>query len=235
MVGAKPRGTTLPPCLCALVVRLAQAAATRLSRGDCRVLQRGNGAHTLAAWCLGRGCNHFRVLDVSAYPDDVTVPSFGRRLWCGRWGHRGAEARPKWSEMHKHADERLSAMHPIATEYIAAQRMTRSAISVIRCDAEKQLPYRRLRRANRWHSMQGRAPPTITIATFHVRFQEEEAAIRACGNEYSVIPAATSGLRGENARTTPSGATRSDFFRPWAGSLRNRLRSQKPRKTLRDC
>jgi len=127
MVGAKPRGTTLPPCLCALVVRLAQAAATRLSRGDCRVLQRGNGAHTLAAWCLGRGCNHFRVLDVSAYPDDVTVPSFGRRLWCGRWGHRGAEARPKWSEMHKHADERLSAMHPIATEYIAAQRMTRSA------------------------------------------------------------------------------------------------------------
>jgi hypothetical protein len=23
---------------------------------------RGNGVRTLAAWCLGRGCDHFRVL-----------------------------------------------------------------------------------------------------------------------------------------------------------------------------
>src|SRR5665647_907270 len=130
----KAKGHYAAAMFVCVVVRLAQAAATRLSRGDCRVLQRGNGAHTLAAWCLDRGCNHFRVLDVSAYPDDVTVPSFGRRLWCGRWGHRGAEARPKWREMHKHADERLSAMHPIATEYIAAQRMTRSAKSD-RCTA----------------------------------------------------------------------------------------------------
>jgi hypothetical protein len=27
---------------------------------------RANGVRTLAAWCLGRGCNRFRVLDVSA-------------------------------------------------------------------------------------------------------------------------------------------------------------------------
>ena len=39
-----------------------------------------NGARTLAAWCLGRGCNHFRALDVSDYPDDLPVPSFGPRL-----------------------------------------------------------------------------------------------------------------------------------------------------------
>jgi hypothetical protein len=32
-------------------------------------------ARTLAAWCLGRGCNYFRVLDVSNYPDDVPVLS----------------------------------------------------------------------------------------------------------------------------------------------------------------
>ena len=32
---------------------------------------RANGVRTLAAWCLGRGCNHFRVLDVSGYPDDI--------------------------------------------------------------------------------------------------------------------------------------------------------------------
>jgi len=28
--------------------------------------------------CLGRGCNHYRVLDVSEYPDDVPVPSFAQ-------------------------------------------------------------------------------------------------------------------------------------------------------------
>jgi hypothetical protein len=43
---------------------------------------RANGVQTLAAWCLGRGCNHHRVLDVSAYPDDQPVPSFGPRLRC---------------------------------------------------------------------------------------------------------------------------------------------------------
>jgi hypothetical protein len=26
---------------------------------------RANGVRTLAAWCLGRGCNHCRVFDVS--------------------------------------------------------------------------------------------------------------------------------------------------------------------------
>jgi hypothetical protein len=35
---------------------------------------RANGVRTLAAWCLGRGCNHHRVLDVSAYADDLPVP-----------------------------------------------------------------------------------------------------------------------------------------------------------------
>jgi hypothetical protein len=27
---------------------------------------RANGVRTLAAWCLGRGCDHFRIVDVSA-------------------------------------------------------------------------------------------------------------------------------------------------------------------------
>src|ERR1035437_7905008 len=35
-------------------------------------------------WCLGRGCNHFRILDVSAYSDDVPVPSFGLRVQCNQ-------------------------------------------------------------------------------------------------------------------------------------------------------
>ena len=44
---------------------------------------RANGVRTLAAWCLGRGCNHFRVLDVSGYAGDVPLPSFGPRLSLG--------------------------------------------------------------------------------------------------------------------------------------------------------
>ena len=38
---------------------------------------------TLAAWCLGRGCDHFQVLDVSAYSDDLPVPG-GASRWRKR-------------------------------------------------------------------------------------------------------------------------------------------------------
>jgi hypothetical protein len=62
---------------------------------------RANGVRTLAAWCLGRGCNHFRVLDVSSYPDDVPVPSFGPRLRCEVCGNLVADARPNWNEIYK--------------------------------------------------------------------------------------------------------------------------------------
>jgi hypothetical protein len=48
---------------------------------------RANGVRTLAVYCDGRGCDHRTVLDVSAYPDDVPVPSFGPRLRCERCGH----------------------------------------------------------------------------------------------------------------------------------------------------
>jgi len=59
---------------------------------------RANGMRMLAAWCLGRGCNHFRVLNVSGFGDDLPVPSFGPRLRCERCGHLGADARPNWNE-----------------------------------------------------------------------------------------------------------------------------------------
>jgi hypothetical protein len=62
---------------------------------------RTNGVQTLAAWCLGFGCNHFGILDVSAYPDDLPVPAFSPRLRCERCGHLGADARPNWNEMYK--------------------------------------------------------------------------------------------------------------------------------------
>jgi hypothetical protein len=58
---------------------------------------RANGVRTLAVWCDGLG-HHHRVLDVSAYADDVPVPSFGPRMVCTECGDIGADARPNWSE-----------------------------------------------------------------------------------------------------------------------------------------
>src|SRR5674476_752598 len=91
---------------------------------------RANGVRTLAAWYLGRGCDHFRVLDVSGYPDDVPVPSFGPRLRCERCGHLGADARPNWNEMYKPEPiTRATNVRYCADNdrIIAAQRMTRCA------------------------------------------------------------------------------------------------------------
>jgi hypothetical protein len=36
---------------------------------------RANRVRTLAAWRLGRGCNHEASLDVVGFGDDVPVPS----------------------------------------------------------------------------------------------------------------------------------------------------------------
>jgi hypothetical protein len=38
------------------------------------------------------------VLDVSAFADHVTVPSFGARMVCTVRGAIGADARPNWNE-----------------------------------------------------------------------------------------------------------------------------------------
>ena len=62
---------------------------------------RANGVRTLAAWCLGPGHNHFRVLDVSGYADDVPVTALtpsGSPIFCSihchdcRRGGRMSEA-----------------------------------------------------------------------------------------------------------------------------------------------
>jgi hypothetical protein len=41
---------------------------------------RAKGVLNLAAWCLERGYNYHRVIDVSRFGDDVPVPAFGPRL-----------------------------------------------------------------------------------------------------------------------------------------------------------
>jgi hypothetical protein len=58
---------------------------------------RANGVRTLDVWCDGLG-HHHRVLDVSAYADDVPVPAFGPRMVCTVCGAIGADARPNWNE-----------------------------------------------------------------------------------------------------------------------------------------
>ena len=43
-------------------------------------------------------CHHDDVLRVEPWPDDVYVPSFGRRMVCTRCGIVDANARPNWKE-----------------------------------------------------------------------------------------------------------------------------------------
>jgi hypothetical protein len=42
--------------------------------------------------------HHQTIMNVDRYPDNVPVPSFGKRMVCGRCGMVGADARPNWGE-----------------------------------------------------------------------------------------------------------------------------------------
>jgi hypothetical protein len=48
--------------------------------------------------CGAIHCHHDAVLNVSDFPDDMTVPSFGPRMVCTICGAIGADARPNWNE-----------------------------------------------------------------------------------------------------------------------------------------
>ena len=61
---------------------------------------RANGVRSLAVHCGGRYCHHEAVIDVSAYADDVPVPSFGPRMVCTVYGAIGSDVRPNWNERH---------------------------------------------------------------------------------------------------------------------------------------
>ena len=59
---------------------------------------REHGVRSLAVSCGALWCHHQAVLDVEAFADDVTVPSFGPRMVCTTCGAIGADARPNWNE-----------------------------------------------------------------------------------------------------------------------------------------
>jgi hypothetical protein len=56
------------------------------------------GVARLAAYCLNPSCRHEGLIDVSKFPDDVDVPSFRRRVKCGKCGARDVDVRPNWKE-----------------------------------------------------------------------------------------------------------------------------------------
>jgi hypothetical protein len=47
---------------------------------------RGLGVQRLVACCLHPSCRHEGLIDVSKYPDDIEVPSFGRKVVCAKCG-----------------------------------------------------------------------------------------------------------------------------------------------------
>ena len=38
------------------------------------------------------------LINVSSYPDDIEVPSFGRRAKCSKCGGKRVDVRPNWKE-----------------------------------------------------------------------------------------------------------------------------------------
>jgi hypothetical protein len=58
------------------------------------------GVRCLIAYCHNDACRHQAVIDVSTYPGDTPVPSFQRRMKCGKCGRRGrwVDVRPNWQE-----------------------------------------------------------------------------------------------------------------------------------------
>ena len=60
---------------------------------------RQNGVRTLAITCGAVWCNHYAVLDVNAFVDDLAVPSFGLAT---------DQAAPFWQTAHDQATAHLA-------------------------------------------------------------------------------------------------------------------------------
>ena len=58
------------------------------------------GVQRLVASCLNDACRHVALVDVSAYPAEMEMPSFRPRVVCAKCGGRGnkIDVRPNWKE-----------------------------------------------------------------------------------------------------------------------------------------
>ena len=87
-----------------VAVRLAEAApvvsgglTTARARAETGATHmRENGVRSLAVSCLV--CHHEATMSVEAWPDDVAVTAFRRRMVCTGCGMIGADVRPNWKE-----------------------------------------------------------------------------------------------------------------------------------------
>ena len=73
-----------------------QPAGPAMTLGNMREL----GVQRLIASCLNDACRHVALIDVSSYPAETEVPSFGPRVACAKCGSRGnkIDVRPNWKE-----------------------------------------------------------------------------------------------------------------------------------------
>jgi hypothetical protein len=65
-----------------------------MTLGNMRAL----GVQRLIASCLTDARRHTALIDVSSYPADTEVPSFGRRAVCSKCGGKRVDVRPNWKE-----------------------------------------------------------------------------------------------------------------------------------------
>src|SRR6516164_5689354 len=64
---------------------------------------RRQGVRKLIAYCLNDSCRHQALIDVSAYPDNVEVPSFQRRIKCGECGGQAGGRQTQLEGKARHA------------------------------------------------------------------------------------------------------------------------------------
>jgi hypothetical protein len=73
-------------------VNAKQPVGPPMTLADMRKL----GVQNLIASCLNEACRHSALIDVSNYPADTDVPSFGRRAVCGKCSGKRVDVRPNW-------------------------------------------------------------------------------------------------------------------------------------------
>jgi hypothetical protein len=81
---------------------LAEIARVYGGKGDRntpKIFLRENGVRSLLVTCSNVTCRHEKIVNVDAYGDDLSVPSFGPRMRCERCGQRGADVRLNWNEV----------------------------------------------------------------------------------------------------------------------------------------
>jgi hypothetical protein len=83
-----------------------------------------NGVHRLNVSCWN--CHHGAVLDATAYPDNLPVPSFGPRMVCTSCGIIGADAMPDWSQRPTGDSLTGNQWGPVAGEMAAGESKTKS-------------------------------------------------------------------------------------------------------------